>query len=258
MPTIKEEIKLYGGTVAITFYPTSHKYKKAGDKGYLTSVTSVTGVIDKSPFLIPWAVGLTANYLRAFTETVEGELVHKLALETAIDEASRQHTIKKEEAGDKGSQVHAFAEAFTHAVLTRSAPPSVETDDEDVKRGINAFLSWVTQNHVQFVAPELLVYSRKHDYCGILDAVAVVNGKKYIIDYKTSKRIYTEYLLQVAGYGIAYEEEHGAVDGYIILRFDKETGELEQRVLDKKADIKEAKTTFLSALKLKQWLKANP
>lgn len=255
MKTLTETKKLYGGTVDITFYPTSHRYKKTGEKSYLTSVTAVTGVVDKSQFLIPWAVGLAANYLRAFIETASEEYIHKTSLSSAVDEAARQHTIKKEEASDKGSQVHAYAEQFTQAVLQGHAPTAPEVEDDDVKRGITAFLEWYAGHHVQFIASEMLVYSRKHNYVGTLDAVAMVDGKKYIIDYKTSKRIYQEYTLQVAGYGIAYEEEHGAVDGYIILRFDKETGELEKHTIDKKADIKEAKSVFLAALKLKQWLK---
>ncbi len=63
--------------------------------------------------------------------------------------------------------------------------------------------------------------------CGIFDAVAIVNGKKVIIDYKTSKRVYNDHRYQIAGYRGAYEEENGKIDGAIVLHFDKETGEFD-------------------------------
>lgn len=101
---------LYNGEVEITFYPDSHRYRLTGEKSYLTSVTAITGIIDKSRVLIPWAVGLTGSFLRQYLEEHQGEQMTSEELFPVIDEALRQHEIKKEQAADAGSQVHDIAQ----------------------------------------------------------------------------------------------------------------------------------------------------
>ena len=60
---------------------------------------------------------------------------------------------------------------------------------------------------------------------GTIDAILVINGATYIIDFKTSKKISSEYLVQVAAYmwlinnGFASNLPH--IDGVGIIRIDK-------------------------------------
>jgi ATP-dependent exoDNAse (exonuclease V) beta subunit len=53
-----------------------------------------------------------------------------------------------------------------------------------------AFLKWKTDNDVEFLEVERLVYSKQYEYVGRFDLIAKVNGKKMLIDYKTSKGFY--------------------------------------------------------------------
>lgn len=224
MPANKLTVPLYGGEIVIDFYPDSHRYKLQGNKDYLISATACTGIIDKSRFLIPWAVGLTGAHLRSFLESATGPFQAE-ELYPVIEEALKQHEIKKTEAASIGEQVHAYAESFAKACLAGVDLPGIpEGADERVIAGINGFLSWFTENHVEFMHAEKLVYSKAHGFVGIADAIATVNGKKTLIDYKTSKGIYNEMRYQVAAYRMAYEEEHGSLEGALILHFDKETG----------------------------------
>lgn len=221
----KIQAELYGGEVRIAFYPESHRYKLEGSKDWLVSATACTGMVDKSRFLIPWAVNLAADHLRKWLESNEGPYLPGQLL-PVIDEAAKQHAVKKEEAASIGDMVHAYAESTAMACIHNRQIPDIPGDaDPRLVAGINAFLNWYVSNEVKFVHAEKIVYSRSHGYVGIVDAIAQVNGRLMLIDYKTSKSVYNEHRYQVAGYRQAYEEEHGPLDGTLILHFDKETGE---------------------------------
>lgn len=241
---------LYGGEVLIDFYPESHRYKMQGRKDYLISATACTGIIDKSRFLIPWAVNLAGTFLKQYVETASQITAEELL--PIIDEALKQHTIKKEEAGSIGDLVHAWAESFAKAQIENSPMPEISDDlDERVINGINAFLDWYNAHNVKFIHSELMVYSKQYGFVGIADAIAEFNGRKMLFDYKTGKAIYNEHLYQVAGYRGAYEEEHGKLDGAMILHFDKETGNLSMRELIDE-DQEKNYPVFLSCLTIKQ------
>ncbi len=243
---------LYEGSITLEHLPDSHRYRLEGSKEYLISVTACTGIIDKSRFLIPWAVGLAEKHLRSFLESNTGPFsVEEIV--PVIEEAVRQHQIKKEQAASIGDMVHAYAEAFALAVIHRSEVPSIpDESDERVRAGINAFLSWFNQNDVSFQHAEKLVFSRVHNYAGLVDAIATVNGKRMLIDYKTAKGVYTEMRYQIAGYCLAFEEEHGeCLDGAIILHFDKESGVCTLYEYSRE-DFKTDQSAFLACLAIKK------
>ncbi len=244
--------RLYNGNVSLEFLPDSHRYRLEGTKEYLPSVTSCTGIIDKSRVLIPWAVGLAEKHLRTFIESNTGPFGAE-ELIPIIEEAVRQHQIKKDEAASIGGMVHAYAEAFALAVIAKKDVPQIPEDaDERVRAGINAFLNWFVSNDVQFLHAEKLVYSPTHGFAGLVDAVANVNGRRTLIDYKTSKGVYTEMRYQVAAYCLAFEEEHAdSLDAALILQFDKETGVCNPHPLTKD-DIAKDSSAFLACLALKK------
>jgi hypothetical protein len=251
METEKITKSLYDDKVKIVFYPDSHRYKLEGSKDWLISATACTGVINK-PFLIPWAVGLAGTHLRGFLESTSGPYTADQLL-PVIDEALRQHQIKKEEAASVGHMVHAYAEAFALAIISRQEAPNIPEDaDEKVKSGINAFLKWFVDHDVKFIMAERMVYSMAHGFVGITDAIATVDGKKMVIDWKTSKAIYAEHQYQVAAYRMAYEEESGIrLDGALIVHFDKETGDCDFKELTDEDHNKDS-LAFLACLSLKK------
>lgn len=234
--------ELYNGEVKIDFYPDSHRYKLAGETKYLTSVTAITGILDKSRFLIPWAVGLAGQYIRQYLEKCGATFTRDEIL-PVIDQALIQHTIKKEEAADIGSRIHEWCEQFAKAQIEGTALPDMpETLPDDkpledgsypIHNGIEAFLKWFNENEVKFLESERMVYSKAFEYVGITDAIAEINGKKCLIDFKTGKGIYNEMRYQIAAYRMAYEEEIGeCLTQCSILHFNKETGEFNVRDFD--------------------------
>jgi hypothetical protein len=253
MPTEKIIEKLYSGEITLEFMPASHRYRLEGSKEYLPSVTSCTGIIDKSRFLIPWAVGLAGSHIRKYLEENSSPFTTEQIL-LVVDEAMRQHQIKKEEAASIGGQVHAYAEAFALSIMEKKGVPAIPDDvtDERVRAGINAFLNWFVENDVQFLHAEKLVYSKSLGYAGLVDAIANVNGKRMLIDHKTSKGVYNEMRYQVAAYCMAFEEEHGEqLDGAMILHFDKETGTCNQYLYTRE-DIRKDSVAFGACLDIKK------
>jgi len=243
-------VKLYDGTIELCFDEARHRFTVNGNPVF-PSVTGATGVIDKSRPLIYWAVGLTKDFLmgnlQALIDDTKGDKIAAI-----IDEAVKQHSIKKQEAADVGTQVHAWVEAFIKAKSKKDWPEIPK--DPQVFNGITAFLKWVDEYEVEFKSSEKLIYSRKYKYAGIMDAEAVIKRKLCVIDFKTSKAIYPEMRFQVAAYQAAAEEESEKEysGNKWLVGFDKKTGECDPHEFAEQDKDFEA---FLAALKLRRRLK---
>lgn len=250
-------IKLYGGEIEILFDQSlkpdgqkRHIYStldyvnltKAGTprKKRLTGVTTITGVIDK-PNLIPWASKMACNHMREYLK--EGEKYTMEELMPIIDEAQEKHNTTKNKAATTGSMIHDWAEKFAKAKANKEKIEIPKTEDEQYLNGIMAFLDWYNDNKVSITEAERVVYSKKHGFVGTLDAVAEIDGKKYLIDYKTSSGVYDEMKFQVSAYYKAYIEETGeALAGAFIVRFGKDDGEFEAHAINKGDLVKNYKT----------------
>lgn len=224
------EKSLYGGKVAIKFFPDSHIYYVDGKR--VGSVTGAIGIIDKSRALVPWAVGLCGDFLVPF--------IGKELTEELIDQALDQHTIKKAEASNIGTTTHDWIEQFV-----KGEDPDMP-EDKNVLKAVTGFLQWVEEHDVKFLEAEKLVYSKKHKYVGLMDATATLNGKKkkFVIDYKVSNGLYPGVAYQTAAYMMADQEESGIeYEGRWAIRLSKETEEEYNARMDRK---------------LQKYLKKNP
>ena len=116
---------------------------------------------------------------------------------------------------------------------------------------IKAFLKWLEDVKPDWGDAERKIYCDRFKYAGTVDAVAKINGRVCVIDFKTSKKIYKPYHLQVTAYAQAIKR----IDGLrqwplgMILRLDKETGEYEQKVFEPKDHF----NVFKKCLELRQW-----
>lgn len=116
---------------------------------------------------------------------------------------------------------------------------------------VKAFLKWTEEYKPEWIDAERKIYCDKYKYAGTVDAVAKINGRIVVIDFKTSKKIYKPYHLQVTAYAQAIKRMDGLRHWPLgmILRLDKETGEFEQKVFEPKHNF----NTFKKCLELKQW-----
>lgn len=300
--------KLYKDTVEVVFTPGNHRYSVIdnGVKTFPFSVTSITGVIDKSPALMYWAVNLAVDYVinyitletqptkeeilqsivdvqkeltqdqtilekftdkieamvgafRAMYSTIQGinstKKFSREELINVLEQARKQHTIRKLEAADIGTQVHDLIEQYVLAKINKKKFSLEDELDERVVNGFNAFLDWEKKNHVEFLYAEKLIYSRTYGYVGMTDCIAKVNSKLYLLDWKTGKAIYQEMIYQVSAYGKAHEEESGdKLEGLMIIHLNKDTGEFDTRDIPL-WEYEESIEVFIHCLAIKKHLK---
>ena len=146
-----------------------------------------------------------------------------------------------DEALDIGNYTHEWIESYINE------QPFNATTNPSIK----AFLNWEKVKNLEWLSSERKIYCDRFKYAGTVDAVAKINGRVCVIDFKTSRKIYKPYHLQVTAYAQAIKR----IDGLrqlplgIILRLDKETGQYQQKVFEPKDHFK----TFVKCMELRQW-----
>lgn len=128
----------------------------------------------------------------------------------------------RDKAADAGTMAHDLVEKWI-----KKEPLVIEGDPLVVDKANNAFqifLEWANQSKLEVTDTEVRLVSEKHRFGGTLDAM-LVNGKRSLGDWKTSNKVYSEYLYQIAAYGILWEEnfpDKPIEGGYHLMRFAKE------------------------------------
>lgn len=190
------------------------------------SVTTITGMLDK-PALLQWASNCAVEYINDNIDIVKDPIdVH--AGEDVLNQAKKAYCTKRDSAATSGTICHKAIEIYIQDGKT----PEVEemlSDDESASTGFDAFIEWEETNHVKWLETECKVVSVLFGYAGRFDAIAEVNGIRYLIDFKTSKGIYDEMKYQLCAYRQAYnqqlEEGQEPIEKLAILHLDKITGE---------------------------------
>lgn len=211
--TNKIRLELYNGTAPVTFYPDSHKYKDETTGDWLVSVTGATDCLDKSKFLVPWAVNLSLDYL------LEVKATGKVITLKDVEIARNLPTVRKEKAADVGTCIHEWAQLYAIAKRDNLPSPAIpeakecggESQHEKVISGILAFQDWFEQNDVRILETERMIFSKKHKYVGLMDLMFTMGTEGHKIlhfgDYKTGGGIYSSMHYQVSGYKYAFLEE---------------------------------------------------
>jgi len=128
-------------------------------------------------------------------------------------------------ARDIGHETHYWIEEYINSAIKN--PNEVDWKlgalSDKAKNAVQAFLKWEASHDIVWMGSEKKVYSKEYDYAGTIDAIAMINGKYCIVDFKTSAKIYKEAYVQLSAYAQAVEEIHGrSVDLAVVLRLDKE------------------------------------
>lgn len=141
---------------------------------------------------------------------------------------------------DVGTKAHNMIEEFLRTgqeqeVSYKRAPRQAPI----IEKVYNNFRDWFdnlinTGNKFELIGIEVPVINPY--YGGCIDCIAKINGACYILDFKTSKKISYEYLLQVCAYmwtvnnGFAPELPH--INGIGIIRLSKESNTFEDLFLN--------------------------
>ena len=125
-------------------------------------------------------------------------------------------------AGRIGTLAHIMIEEFIKG-------GSVRLDDytpneiSQAKTAYYGYYTWFADNNVEFLETEMKLVSEKYGFGGTFDAIALVNGKLAICDWKTSNAVHDEFLVQLAAYRqLIHENTEHKIRGAILLKLDKE------------------------------------
>jgi len=117
-------------------------------------------------------------------------------------------------AGDKGSKVHAAIDALIagHEVKIDSAflNPSTDKQEEltlEEYEAVMSFSDWYKEAKPKILIHDFVVWG--NGYAGTVDMLCEVDGKVYLVDFKTSQQVFLSHELQVSAY------VHALPDGMI-------------------------------------------
>jgi hypothetical protein len=198
----------------------SHKYNPPHDPELeWASVTTICkDSTNSSGPLMQWAANMVVEWIRQNCPTRvidEQEGPFYSAFEDELNKARFNYKDVSQEALDVGSAVHDAIEQY----LKTGKEPKIENDQ--VLAGFVAFLEFKDEHKLKPIALEQVVYGEW--FGGRVDYYGMFDGKKYVIDWKSSRAIYPEMRYQTAAYRSCFAE----AEGNGILRLDKETGQPE-------------------------------
>jgi ATP-dependent exoDNAse (exonuclease V) beta subunit len=243
-----------------------------------TPIQSVTKVIDACypKNLHEWSVREGANKFKEILSEQGFIRNEKPEVEQVCEKIVGAYKDVSTQAAEIGSIVHDLIDKRLSRVdpVTHDADLDSEVEEEnshgdEVSSCMSAFFDWAKSRKVKFLVSEHMVYHHAENpiyrFAGTLDAVVSINNKIFIVDFKTSKKIYKHYHLQVAAYAAAFRKGKsinrmgyiedsfsGAlpVDG-MILRLDKKTGKFQEKAFS--LSNRNHFNIFKNCLEIKAW-----
>jgi hypothetical protein len=232
----------------LSFDETKHSYVIDGEK-----IISVTGVEAPKPGLVYWSAKEAAEYVRR--NLPPGIGLDEIAIQELCEGARKAHRNIASKAASIGTLAHAACETFAK---TGKVERPV---NEQAGRAFDEFLKWFQEHNVKVHASESKVYSRNHKYAGTSDLFCEVDGEWCVVDIKTSANIYDEYIMQLAAYAFAKNEEASLPTNELycsgwIVRIPKDGAGFETRKAEL-AELNQAFDAFLGLLAYHKWSRGN-
>ena len=243
-----------GSEFNLEYNKEKHSYVIDGDK-----IPSVTKVIDSCfpKYLVDWAVQESASFFLQSVEPYRRVEPATFMVPFSVIEHIHEGILTasktiSEHAADIGSVVHDWISQGIKYKMGNTELPDMPSDEEAINC-VEAFKDWTKDKEINWISTEQKIYHHGkeaiHRFAGTVDAVAEINGREYVIDFKTSKKIYKPYHLQVAAYAKAIGRMYETKPWGLILRLDKETGKFQEKVFDPEPHY----NAFNWCLYLKKW-----
>ena len=198
-------------------------YKNAAGKR-VPGVTTIIGRFKESGALLWWAFD-------------QGKAAERGEIGNLYD--------KRDEAAESGTLAHSMVEAH---IRNEPQPTGEGISESTFKEALNAYEAyrqWESMTKLEIVEQEIQMVSEKYQFGGCPDAIGTIDGKLSLVDWKTSKSVYVDFMVQVAAYAILWEENHPdrpITGGYHLCRFSKTGGDFSHHYW---ADLEDAKRQFL-------------
>lgn len=179
---------------------TFHSYlgKSGGRWLEMYGVTSVLNYWGEKDRLIEWAVSKVCEAIE------NGE---------PLEEAKTAHRRKLEDAGAHGTSVHQLAEEWIKSGAHADEPQ------------LQPLIKWVEENDVRILHSEIPLRSKRRWLAGTADGIVEMKGKKWVLDFKTSRYLNAKNWYQISAYTLMYEEMFGeAISGGILVHMPRDGG----------------------------------
>lgn len=145
---------------------------------------------------------------------------------------------EKNETLNTGTKVHEVIAEYLTSGTTYSLN-NARGNKQEIMKSVNNFMAWYNNVTINLGWKVELILSEIPLICpwfgGTADAILDINGRRFLVDFKTSKRIIPEYFIQVSAYKWIIDNfypEYGPIDGVGILRFDKKSDIYEDLFLE--------------------------
>lgn len=213
----KKKIDITGVPMGFYYRDSDHKYFLDGKS--MTGCTTILGVLAK-PALIPWAARMAVDYIKDVAEYVQNNHEDRdgdyyIVDEEQLNEAKTAYAKKRDEGAQKGTDTHALVETYIGMCIEKSNGLALAEDAlvAGVAEKIAPFIGWSIANNIRFIASEAKLYSKELFIAGTADFIFEKDGKRYIGDIKTYKKIWDRTpFYQCAGYALMWEEMNEVKD----------------------------------------------
>jgi hypothetical protein len=175
----------------------AHQIYRNSDDQIVPSVTTILGILNK-PALVKWA--------------------NNLGLQ-GID--SSRYT-------DEMASIGTLAHAMVVAHLKNEKLDLREYSPDQISKAENCvlkYLEWEKDKKVEPLLIERPLVSKMLQFGGQVDLYCKLNGVPTLIDFKTSKAVYSEMIHQLAAYRYLLIENHYPVEQVFILRIGRDETE---------------------------------
>jgi len=203
----KKRYHLYDGQHPLDFEKRRHIYSD-GSGHQVANATGVLKMLNK-PKLASWYGRITAEGFAAQMEP--GVSYDELEILAMTKEA--KETPNKYSGGrmDAGTLAHDWMEDFVNWKIKGEKGPTPKPVEKianpNIRKSVEGFLGWHERTQPEYIFAERPCYSVEHQYCGKVDAIAIIKDRLHVIDFKTGKGVWAEAGIQVAAYLAAILEE---------------------------------------------------
>lgn len=184
--------------IQVVEYPNYHRYKLDGK--WAIGVTTALNGIPKDG-LKYWAAGVVADYALSNMRQVSW-LLESAGYGPArkmLTDIPNEH---RDSAAVRGTDVHELAEKYIR-------DEEIEVP-EALMPYVEGYAAYISDFDPASVHEELVVANRTHMYAGRLDSIQDVPSLgRVLVDYKTSRKVYGEHVLQCAAYRFAETYKDG-------------------------------------------------
>ena len=172
---------------------------KTADGKRVPSVTTINKIGDDPGGLIHWAWNLGTE--------------------------GKDYREARDESAEAGTLGHALVDAAIHNTEIDLSRFTDEIKEQGL-RAFGAYIEWRKQTKLKFVAGETPLVSKKYNFGGCLDAVALQHGRYVLADWK-SGALYPSYRCQLAAYAKLWEEHEPdkPISGFHLCRFNRTSGD---------------------------------